>query len=247
MEVGKVAGTADSTPLKFHVAIADGAYLQLDDVVTCSPRRPRCREGRHLRRRDRGRLAPRGRHVRLRRVPDRRRRHARPGAGGRRGHHHPRRPRVLRARRARVGGPPGDRRGPRPGAVLRPDGRQGPRRPRPRRRSRSTSTSSSSTALAARTCRSPASPASRPRPASRCSCCTRCSPLAPSGHGPTNAKALIFSVKGEDLLFLDQPNIKLDRHPARQVRAPRPARGAVRLGRLLLPARCPATRPAART
>lgn len=36
MEVGKVAGTADSTPLKFHVAVADGAYLQLDDVVTCT-------------------------------------------------------------------------------------------------------------------------------------------------------------------------------------------------------------------
>ncbi len=35
-EVGKVAGTEDSTPLKFHVAIADGAYLQLDDVVTCA-------------------------------------------------------------------------------------------------------------------------------------------------------------------------------------------------------------------
>lgn len=34
--VGKVAGTQDSTPLKFHVAIAEHAYLQLDDVVTCS-------------------------------------------------------------------------------------------------------------------------------------------------------------------------------------------------------------------
>src|SRR4051794_25197243 len=33
-EVGKVAGTADSTPMKFHVAIAPGSYLQLDDVVT---------------------------------------------------------------------------------------------------------------------------------------------------------------------------------------------------------------------
>ncbi|GAB2679574.1 ATP-binding protein [Thalassiella azotivora] len=34
--VGKVAGTEDSTPLKFHVAITEDAYLQLDDVVTCS-------------------------------------------------------------------------------------------------------------------------------------------------------------------------------------------------------------------
>lgn len=33
-EVGKVAGTEDSTPLKFHVALAPEAYLQLDDVVT---------------------------------------------------------------------------------------------------------------------------------------------------------------------------------------------------------------------
>ncbi|MFJ8062930.1 ATP-binding protein [Streptomyces sp. NPDC096142] len=35
-EVGKVAGTEDSTPLKFHVALSPDAYLQLDDVVsTC--------------------------------------------------------------------------------------------------------------------------------------------------------------------------------------------------------------------
>ena len=33
-EVGKVAGTADSTPMKFHVALAPDSYLQLDDVVT---------------------------------------------------------------------------------------------------------------------------------------------------------------------------------------------------------------------
>jgi DNA helicase HerA-like ATPase len=33
-EVGKVAGTEDSTPLKFHVALSPGAYLQLDDVVS---------------------------------------------------------------------------------------------------------------------------------------------------------------------------------------------------------------------
>lgn len=30
------------------------------------------------------------------------------------------------------------------------------------------------------------------------------------GRRATNAKAIIFSVKGEDLLFLDQPNVKLD-------------------------------------
>ncbi len=34
IEVGRVAGTEDSTPLKFHVALTPEAYLQLDDVVT---------------------------------------------------------------------------------------------------------------------------------------------------------------------------------------------------------------------
>jgi DNA helicase HerA-like ATPase len=32
--VGRVAGTEDATPLRFHVAIQERAYLQLDDVVT---------------------------------------------------------------------------------------------------------------------------------------------------------------------------------------------------------------------
>ncbi|MBO0868835.1 MAG: ATP-binding protein [Micromonosporaceae bacterium] len=32
--VGRVLGTADATPLQFWVAVAPGAYLQLDDVVT---------------------------------------------------------------------------------------------------------------------------------------------------------------------------------------------------------------------
>ena len=64
----------------------------------------------------------------------------------------------------------------RPGALLRRDGRpESPGRLRPRRPARSTSTSSSSTAPAAATSRSPACRASRPRPASPCSCCTRSS------------------------------------------------------------------------
>lgn len=32
-EVGRVAGTEDATPLKFHVSLGENAYLQLDDVV----------------------------------------------------------------------------------------------------------------------------------------------------------------------------------------------------------------------
>ena len=31
--VGRVLGTSDATPLQFWVAVAPGAYLQLDDVV----------------------------------------------------------------------------------------------------------------------------------------------------------------------------------------------------------------------
>ena len=43
---------------------------------------------------------------------------------------------------------------------------------------------------------------------SRCSCCTPCS-VGDALRDAHNAKALIFSVKGEDLLFLDQPNRRL--------------------------------------
>ena len=31
--VGRVIGTEDATPLEFWVAVAEGHYLQLDDVV----------------------------------------------------------------------------------------------------------------------------------------------------------------------------------------------------------------------
>ena len=48
-----------------------------------------------------------------------------------------------------------------------------------------------------------------------------------------NAKALVFSVKGEDLLFLDQPNVRLDDDLRTQLRRARPARRAVRVRRLL--------------
>jgi uncharacterized protein len=38
--VGRVLGTTDATPLQFWVAVAPGAYLQLDDVVTTSRELP---------------------------------------------------------------------------------------------------------------------------------------------------------------------------------------------------------------
>ena len=53
------------------------------------------------------------------------------------------------------------------------------------------------------------------------------------GARAVNAKALVFSVKGEDLLFLDQPNVRLDDDLRAAVRRARPARRAVRVGRLL--------------
>ena len=46
------------------------------------------------------------------------------------------------------------------------------------------------------------------------------------GGDAVNARALIFNVKGEDLLFLDHPNIKLDEADHRGVREARPARDA---------------------
>ena len=62
-----------------------------------------------------------------------------------------------------------------------------------------------------------------------------------------NAKALVFSVKGEDLLFLDHANRRLnDDHRGRLRDARSPGR-AVRLGRVLRPADAATTSPAART
>ena len=56
------------------------------------------------------------------------------------------------------------------------------------------------------------------------------------GRRSVNAKALVFSVKGEDLLFLDQPNTRLDDvERARYARLGLRGR-PVRLGRLLRPA-----------
>ena len=132
--VGRVVGTEDSTPLQFSVALDQDAYLQLDDVVVTVRTRPRPGAGGHRGRGHRGPRPARGRHVRLRRLPDRRGRAPRAGAGDRRGHHDAGRPRGLRAAVARRVRLPGHRRGARQGAVLRPDGAQGRGRARPRRR-----------------------------------------------------------------------------------------------------------------
>ena len=46
MSVGRVIGTEDSTPLQFWVAVEEGSYLQLDDVVALERRLP---DGRQVR------------------------------------------------------------------------------------------------------------------------------------------------------------------------------------------------------
>ena len=96
----------------------------------------RRRRGDGRRRRHRGHRPARGRPVRLRRLPHLRRRAARAGAGDRRGRDHPGRARGLGAAAARraVYRAVDERAG--PGAVLRPDGAQGPGRARPRRPAR---------------------------------------------------------------------------------------------------------------
>ena len=51
------------------------------------------------------------------------------------------------------------------------------------------------------------------------------------GAEAVNTKALIFNVKGEDLLFLDQPNAQARRRGARPLPHPRAPGRAVRVGR----------------
>ena len=62
---------------------------------------------------------------------------------------------------------------------------------------------------------------------------TNCGVLAGEAH---NTKALVFSVKGEDLLFLDYANSRLTARSAGALRQARAARGTVR--------QCPGVRPA---
>ena len=96
--------------------------------------------------------------------------------------------------------------GARPGALLRPDGAQAPDRARSSTASRCTPTSSSSTAPAARTSTSAASRAWRPRPRYATFLLYSLFNSGVLGAEAINTKALIFNVKGEDLLFLDHPN-----------------------------------------
>ena len=152
------------------------------------PRRARIRHGHHRRRGHRGHRPTRGRQLRLRRLPDQRRRPAGTGPGDRRDHHHPGRAGVLRPAPPRRAGPPGHRRPtastPCTSTRWTASCPSAPAATAPP----STSTSTSSTAPAARTSRSAASPASPPRPATHCSCCTPSSAPACSAQAPSTPR-----------------------------------------------------------
>ena len=105
------------------------------------------------------------------------------------------------------------------GAVLRRHGAAGCPPASPATTSRSTSTSSSSTAPGAPTSTSAASRgvATKTSYATFLLYCLFHSGVL--GAEAANTKALIFNVKGEDLLFLDHPNTAARRRPARPLRA----------------------------
>ena len=72
--------------------------------------------------------------------------------------------------------------------------------------------------------------ASPRRRRTRCSCCTRCSTPTCSAAVRANTKAIVFNVKGEDLMWLDTPNAQAVRAGPGRVRAARAAGRAVRVG-----------------
>ena len=206
--VGRVLGTEDATPLEFWVAVAEGRYLQLDDVVALERALPDGRAGAHLRRRHPGAGPPRGRPLRQRRLPHRGRRAAGRGQRGGAGPRHPLRARGVRAAAPGHAGAPG--RG---------------RRARPRRCS-----STGWSAGSRRACRRDDEPiylnldfldgtrgahvniSGISGVATKTSYATfllYCAVPRRACSAPrrVNTKALIFNVKGEDLLFLDHPNI----------------------------------------
>ena len=205
-----------------------GAYLQLDDVVALERALPDGETGRGLRRRRPGPGPPRGRALRLRRVPHRRRRAAGRGRARRRRCSHPVRARGVRAAAARAprcagrSGAERDR-----GAVLRRDGRAGCRP----------------------ACRRDGEPlylnldfldGTRGAHVNICGISGVATKTTYAtfllyglfhsgvlGAEAANTKALIFNVKGEDLLFLDHAehprSTTSERERYARARARRPA------------------------
>ena len=206
--VGRVIGTEDATPLQFAVALGEGSYLQLDDVVVTVRQVPGVgpvmTSGVVTQVRARHEGASFGSDVFLisegvlpaqvqeiaevstTRVEPEVHVAAAGGAG-------------ARASGAELG----------PGAVLRSDGRPGSGRARLGRVAHLPSTWSSWTGPGC------VRLDQRDRPSGDKTSFARLSaaldlPVGVLGAGVVNAKALVFSVKGEDLLFLDTPNVHLD-------------------------------------
>ena len=152
--------------------------------------------------------------------------------------------RAAAAGRAWCAGPQGDERDRR--AVLRPDGARGSRSGSAATARRCSSTPTSSTAAAARTCRISgiSGVATKTSFATFLLYSVFRSGRARRRRRDANTRALIFNVKGEDLLFLDHPNTRLDEPTTRGVRASSgwPPGRSPTCGST--PRRGPATRPA---
>ena len=248
--VGRVLGTEDATPLKFHVALHEDAYLQLDDVVVTVREVPGAAPvtiagvvtevtARHEGAQFASDVFLISDGVLPAQVQE-----------------------TAEITTTRV--EPEFYVPPRPGALVRRAAgddraralyfdrmeRQAAGRRSAATARRSTSTWTSSTAPAARTCRSAASPGVATKTSFALFLLHSLFRSGVLGARAINAKALIFSVKGEDLLFLDYANNRLDDDARAKYAAARAARRAVPVGRLLLPAdpgrpdRPPARRPA---
>ena len=214
--VGLVAGTEDSTPLQFAVALDEASYLQLDDVVVTLRQVPGGRPGADQRHRHPGPGPARGRQLRLRRLPHLRRRAARPGPGDRRGQHHPGRAGDLRAAAPGRGGPPGHRSASAPRRCT--STRWTNRVPVGRGRDGAPIYVNLEFLDGTRGAHVSISGISGVATKTSFALFLLYSIFRSGvlGARAVNAKALVFSVKGEDLLFLDQPQRPPRRRPARR-------------------------------
>ena len=191
-----------------------------DEAAGCPARRPRAR--RALRRHRRRRVGLRGRELPLRRVP-RRAGHA----AGRRLDHRPRLGDARRARGARAagagrGGAPRDGRRPRDRPVLRPDGAALPGRPGARRRAGLRQPRVPRRHARRARQHLAASPASRPRRPTPCSCSTACSTPTRCANAARHALHRLQR-QGRGPAVARQAERQLTDESARALREARPA------------------------
>ena len=245
--VGRVTGTEDATPLQFSVALAPQQYLQLDDVVTTARSVPGIGEVRtsgvvtQVVARHEGTnygsdvfLVADGVLPALR-------------AGDRRGHHHPRRAGVLRAADRRA------RRSRRATGEERAQALYFDKMDRkvPVGKGRDGDPIYLNLEFLDGTRGGHVSISGISGVATKTSFALfllySIFQSGVLGKRSVNAKALVFSVKGEDLLFLDHRNPASTANLDRRLRRAGAARGRVRLGGLLRPADARTTRAAARS